>query len=333
MAQQHHKYDLLEQVVTAVTESGWNVSYLSRTEEHPFRLLIYREDENFKVRVYIWHMTHGGGRARPANEYRIQITGVTAIQAARGEKTLILGWWQEGEVFAGFDVQKHLGTLGRSPSIQIREEYLRQAYVNGFSPCDKGNGEIAIAFRPDFFVDYVRNLEQLHSFGQSPQDAVALGIVSQNPQVNDAELEVSSKVRRTTMASVRRALRDISFRRRVLTAYSRRCAMCGLQLRLVDAAHIIPVSHENSTDETRNGLALCALHHRAYDQALVTVMEDYSLELNDKQIREIRKVREAGGLEQFSESLRALVLLPPAVQDRPHVEYIKIANRSRGWNR
>jgi putative restriction endonuclease len=181
-------------------------------------------------------------------------------------------------------------------------------------------------------VDYIRNLEALHNFGQSPQDAVALGIVSQNPQVNDAELEISSRVRRKTVASVRRALRDIGFRRRVLTSYGRRCAMCGLQLRLVDAAHIIPVSHENSTDETRNGLALCALHHRAYDQALVTVIDDYSLVLNDKQIREMRKAREAGGLEGFTGNLRPLVLLPPAVGDRPHVEYIRIANRSRGWN-
>jgi len=42
--------------------------------------------------------------------------------------------------------------LGSSPSIQIREQYLRNAHINGFSPCNKGNEEIVIAFKPSFFI-------------------------------------------------------------------------------------------------------------------------------------------------------------------------------------
>jgi len=65
--------------------------------------------------VYVWHLTHGGGKARPKNEYRIQITGVDHFEPLHGGKTLILGWWKDAEVFAGFDVRKHLGTWKLNP--------------------------------------------------------------------------------------------------------------------------------------------------------------------------------------------------------------------------
>jgi putative restriction endonuclease len=107
--------------------------------------------------------------------------------------------------------------------------------------------------------------------------------------------------------------------------------VCGIQLKLVEAAHIIPVNHERSTDETCNGLALCVLHHKAYDQALITVKDDYSILLNQFQIVELKQSKLDEGLSGFSQSLRPLILLPPAVSDRPHIEYIRIANHIRGW--
>ena len=327
----HNKYDLLEKIINAVNDSGWNVAYLESIDQHPFHLQIYQDNESYRVRVYVWHLTHGGGRARPKNEYRIQITGVDHFELLPSGKTLILGWWEEAGVFAGFDVRKHLGKLGSSPSIQIREEALRKAYINGFEPCDKGNKEVAIAFRPDFFVDYLQSLEPLHDFGQSARDLTVLSDVAQNPEINIAEIQIQNVARKTTIVSVSKKLRDVSFRKRVLTAYSFHCAACGIQLRLVEAAHIIPVNHENSTDETRNGLALCALHHKAYDQALITVLDDYSLQVNRNQAAELQKQTLSDGLAKFSQDLRPIIVLPPAVSDRPHAEYIQIANSIRGW--
>ena len=329
----HRKYDLLDHIVKAVTDSGWNVLYLASIDEHPFRLQIYREDESYRIRVYIWNLTHGGGRARPQDEYRIQITGTDYFEHTPDEKTLVLGWREEVKVFAGFDVRKHLGTLGKSPSIQIREAYLRKAYVNGFSPCDKGNQEVAIAFRPDFLVEYVRNLQALHDFGRYAEDLEVLDTVIQHPEINDKDIQITDNVRKTTVVSVRKRLRDSNFRERVLAVYGFRCAVCGVQLKLIDAAHIIPVRHESSTDETSNGLALCALHHRAYDQTLITIDEDYSVLLSEKRVAYLKGIKQAEKLDNFCQNLRPVILLPPAVTDRPHAEYIRIANRVRGWNR
>lgn len=327
----HNKYDLLDKIITAVTDSGWNVLYRNSIDEHPFLLQIYREDESYKVRIYIWHLTHGGGKARPKNEYRVQITGIDHFEIRTDEKTLILGWWEEADVFAGFDVRKHLGKLGFSPSIQIREEALRDAYINGFAPCDKGNQEIAIAFRSDFFVEYICNLEALHDFGQSTTDIAILNEVAQNPEINDEDISIQDVARKITVVTVGKKLRDVNFRKRVLTAYTFHCAICSKQLKLVEAAHIIPVNHEHGTDETCNGLALCALHHKAYDQALIAVDVNYSVLLNQNQIAELKKSRLIEGLDNFVKELRSIIILPPAISDRPHVEYLRLANQIRGW--
>ena len=327
----HNKYDLIEKIVSAINDSGWNVAYLEDIKQHPFYMQIYRDDESYRVKIYIWHLTHGGGKARPKDEYRIQITGVERFEPLQNGKTLILGYWKEADIFAGFDVRKHLGKLGASPSIQIREDALRKAYINGFEPCDKGNKEVAIAFRPDFFVDYVQSLEPLHDFGQSTKDLSVLSEVAQNPEVNVADIKIQNVARKTTVVTVGKKLRDVSFRRRVLTAYSFHCAVCGVQLKLVEAAHIIPVNHDNGTDETRNGIALCALHHKAYDQALITIVEDYSIQINRNRVTELQNQKLSDGLAKFSQDLRPIIILPPAVTDRPHAEYIRIANSIRGW--
>ena len=324
------KSDLLNVIVSAVEECGWNVLYLSST--HPFRLQIYSAEESYRVRIYVWNITHGGGRARPAHEYRIQITGIDRFEPEPSGKTLILGWWSEANVFAGFDFTRHSGLLGASPSLQIREEDLRQAYVNGFSPCPKENQEIAIAFRPDFIVEYIRNLETLHRFGEAPQDLAALESVARAPEaINDADLQTVSPERRVVVKSVQQRMRSSSFRSRVLTAYSRGCAFCGLQLDLVQAAHILPVSHERSTDGTYNGVAACFLHHAAYDRGLIAFDEKYRVLVNAEAMRRFMKMHRDGGMGKFKSALKRSILLPPATSDRPHRDFVNLANQIRGW--
>ena len=80
-------------------------------------------------------------------------------------------------------------------------------------------------------------------------------------------------------------LHQQGFRRRVLAAYQQRCAMCRLaRTELLDAAHILPDRCAESRPEVSNGLALCALHHRAYDARvpLVGVRPDLVVEVRDE---------------------------------------------------
>ncbi|WP_447972815.1 HNH endonuclease [Nitrospira sp. Kam-Ns4a] len=302
------------------------------TSSHPFRIRIYNDSEAYTSRVYIWNLTHGGGAARPLDEYRIQITGVARFEPEPGGKTLILGWWDEAEVFAGFDYRKHSGLLGASPSIQIREAFLRDAYQRGFSPCDKGNREVAIAFKPSFFCEYVRSLENLHDAGKVKTDLDVLKAVAENPlTLNESDLQNVTTVRRKAFASILRNLRDTSFKERVLNSYSYRCAMCGLQMDLVEAAHIVPVRAPGSTDETCNGLALCVLHHEAYDRAIVDVSDDYKVIVSARERERLVSIGHDDGMDSFVAALRPLILLPPVVGDRPRIAYLKKSREVRRW--
>ena len=109
------------------------------------------------------------------------------------------------------------------------------------------------------------------------------------------------------------------------------CAFNGIQLKLIDAAHIIPVNHEKSTDETKNGVALCALHHRAYDSGLVTFNETYKAYPNNSRMKNLKEIGHEGGIDKFLADLRPLLRVPPSVSDRPHTKYVSFANKLRGW--
>jgi len=244
-------FKLFEVITNAIKCCGWNYldipdsQYFPYSQYFPFTIKIYNHEECHTVKIYIWHIKDNGSLIRPKETYDLQINGTDHIEPEIGGKTVILGWWEQGDVFAGFDYSKHTGKLGFSPSIQVREQALRKAYMNGFAPWIKENREIAVAFRPDFFTEYVRNLESLHSFGESEDDFDVLDGISENPEeINDADIQRVSQPRQVTVANVSKKVRDNSFRSRVLTAYSNRCAFCGIQLKLVDAAHILPVSYE-----------------------------------------------------------------------------------------
>ena len=325
-------FELISSVVNAVHEDRWNIELKSIYSPNCFSATIYNEEKQIRLRIYIWNLTHGGGAARPKDEYRIQITGADHFEQKVGEKTLILGWWGEVGVFAGFDFTKHTGKLGFSPSMQIREEFLRKALLNGFSPCDKGNNEIAIAFRPDFFVNYVQSLVQLHGFGTSKKDFKVLEAVSdQQIELNTELIEQVSKQRQTAVIQLSKKLRDTSFKARVLTAYGNKCAFSGLQLKLVDAAHILPVSHDKSTDDTANGISLSTLYHRAYDKGLVTFNEQYQIVVNSTKMKHFKEISLDGGMEKFIKDLRPIIFVPPAVTDRPLLKFVSEANKLRGW--
>jgi putative restriction endonuclease len=296
-------------------------------------------DKSYRVRIYIWNLTHGGGAARAADEYRIQITGLPEPAGSQefipeiGGKTLILGWWEQIGVFARFDYNFHKGPLGKSPSIQIREDALQMAHINGFAPHNRGNGELAIAFRPDFLAAYIENLEALHGTGGSSDEVEVLEEIAKDPEsVEDSEIEDEiPQERQYAIIRTKRALRDSNFRDRVLTAYGHRCAMCGLQLKLLDAAHILPVDHPDSTDQTCNGVSLCTLHHRAFDRGFVTFDVQFKTHLDESQAEEFKNTGHDGGIDDFRKLLRPLLILPPDKKERPKAEYIAAVNVMRGW--
>lgn len=79
----------------------------------------------------------------------------------------------------------------------------------------------------------------------------------------------------------RSRLHQAVFRRHVLDAYAGRCTICRLrEMPLLDAAHIIGDLEEHGEPLIANGLSLCSIHHRAFDQNLVGISPDYDVHVS-----------------------------------------------------
>jgi putative restriction endonuclease len=92
--------------------------------------------------------------------------------------------------------------------------------------------------------------------------------------------------RRYAEAIVRVRLHQRPFRDRVLLAYGSQCALCRLRHpRLLDAAHIKEDS-EGGEPVVPNGVAMCAIHHRAFDAQVLGVRPDYVVEIRDDVLHE-----------------------------------------------
>lgn len=81
-------------------------------------------------------------------------------------------------------------------------------------------------------------------------------------------------------AAVQQRVHQRSFRERVLKAYAEQCALCRLRHReLLDASHIIPDTDPRGEPEVRNGLALCKIHHTAFDRYFIGIRPDAVVEV------------------------------------------------------
>ncbi len=87
--------------------------------------------------------------------------------------------------------------------------------------------------------------------------------------------------RRYTEALVRQRIHQPAFRAQVLHAYRCMCAICRLRrTELLDAAHIKPDA-AGGEPRVSNGIAMCKLHHAAFDRSLLAIRPDYVVEVRD----------------------------------------------------
>jgi putative restriction endonuclease len=320
------KDDLLQCLLDGIEASDWKC-IVSATQQ-PFGLTLFQGEElPVRIRAYIWNCTPGGNH-RPSDEFRIQFTGATP-KTHPGEITLLLGWHDGYKVFVGWSVIHHRHQAGKSPSAQVKEETLGGAHTKTFAVQVKKNDQVVVAFQPQFLVEYALAAKRLHGAGVVKSELLPLDDLS---KVDQATIDsIGNPSRRVVVAQIARRYRAFDFRRRVLGAYRHRCAFCGVQLQLLDAAHILPVASPASTDATSNGIALCKLHHAAFDGNLVSFNQQYKIEVSAHQLNQLRAQAHSGGVRQFSAMLNARILLPSDGRERPVPAQIVCARAVRGW--
>ena len=128
-------------------------------------------------------------------------------------------------------------------------------------------------------------------------------------QERDRIVQVTSRIARNRL-----------FRRLVLRAYDKRCAITGLKLingggrAEVDAAHIRPVE-ANGPDILSNGIALSGTAHWMFDQGLISLSDELYI-LVSRQVND-------------PDSIRALVnrtgraIVPLRAFERPHPHFLR----------
>lgn len=169
----------------------------------------------------------------------------------------------------------------------------------------RGVGDSQYAVAAPMFVaedDSVEGLVKLHS-GLPFIDTQGKGIVS------------SEGARREQFAMVARRLDQVKFRRDVLRVYRDRCAVCSLKEKaLVEAAHIIGWREPGGIAAVVNGLALCAIHHRAYDRNLLGIDPTGTVHIGERLLKEIDGPMLKAGLQGFH---GATILQPSREEHRP----------------
>ena len=128
--------------------------------------------------------------------------------------------------------------------------------------------------------------------------------------------ETDANVRRAYVTrTVRQRLHQVAFRDRVIRAYQERCALCSLRHQeLLDAAHITPDSDPDGQPIVANGVALCKLHHAAFDRFFFAIRPDYVIEVSPRILAEHDGPMLIVGLQQIHEQR---ILIPRRPTDRP----------------
>jgi len=110
---------------------------------------------------------------------------------------------------------------------------------------------------------------------------LALSPVAPGPAFDSLPSSGKVLVREWALSTVRRRVHQPEFRRRILRAYEQRCTVCRLAKEaLLDAAHIIADRDDWGDPETPNGMAMCKIHHTAYDRNLLGITPEYGVRIN-----------------------------------------------------
>lgn len=135
------------------------------------------------------------------------------------------------------------------------------------------------------------------------------------PDLPDSVVDDARRAYVTRLAVQR--LHQAAFRQRVLVAYRTSCAVCRLRhANLLDAAHILPDAHPEGAPIVANGLALCKIHHAAYDANIVGIRPDLVVEVSEPVLREVDGPMLRYGL-QATHGTKLVIPRRPTDQPRP----------------
>jgi putative restriction endonuclease len=132
----------------------------------------------------------------------------------------------------------------------------------------------------------------------------------------------------TRKVTTTQTARDAAFSRAVKKAYNKTCAVCHKKrvsvagYPEVEAAHIYP-KEKSGADDYRNGIALCRLHHWAFDAGHLALSDDLSVITN-------KSILDNEDYEDIYRYAGKPISLPVAPEQAPHLLYIRAHRELHG---
>lgn len=131
-------------------------------------------------------------------------------------------------------------------------------------------------------------------------------------------------IKKYLLTQTKLRLHQPMFRAGVIRAYEQRCAICALHhVELLDAAHIMPDSDDAGVAAVRNGLALCKIHHAAYDRGLLAIRPDLVVQIRSDLLEERDGPMLRHGLQ--GRHGQKLMALPKRSDERPSEELLSLS--------
>ncbi len=178
-------------------------------------------------------------------------------------------------------------------------------------------GVVPGRYRPFFPAYIVADHPETREFGL---DLTELGA----RHLDDLAADAPSRAYRADI--VRTRMHQARFREAVMRAYQHCCAICRLRrYELVEAAHIVGDA-DGGEPVVPNGLALCKLHHAAFDRHIVGIRPDLHIVVRDDVLAEVDGPMLLHGLQGFHGQL--LGALPARATERPSADFLE-----RRWDR
>lgn len=163
------------------------------------------------------------------------------------------------------------------------------------------------------FPVYLRGEER-----EQQQFVVAIG---EDQRAIDVGHEVNPVVRAYVERTTLQRLHQPAFRAGVMRAYGTRCAICAFRHgTLLDAAHIIGDA-AGGDPVTSNGLALCRIHHGAYDANILGIRPDLTIHVRGDVLEEVDGPMLLHGIQEHHD--KALMVVPPSRRDRPDADRLE----------
>jgi putative restriction endonuclease len=163
-------------------------------------------------------------------------------------------------------------------------------------PVGGANKKLRLAFERQTPLIYFEGVEPSKYVARFPVYVIADNFPARKFTVNlsgartfqESQLPLEPIQREYAERQILQRVHQPKFRAQVILAYRTQCAICRLQhAELLDAAHIMPDHHERGIAAIHNGLALCKIHHTAYDRNLIGISPGYQVQVDKKLLLEI----------------------------------------------